>query len=436
MQVGVVPSFDAVESQYDAFPYPQPDVIARQLPDGFSRGTLNFLTRRRARNWLPATMRIWIAGCGTQQASHWALTHPEAEIVATDLSDTVLGIARSVADQLGVENVRFEKQNIASASFVDEFDLVVSTGVIHHMPDPVVGATNIRRALRADGAAVLMVYNKLHRATLVPFREAHRLLAGDDETDGVRFSLASRLLDAMVDSPRCEPLARSALEDLRERRDGDRAFVADALLHPLEHTYDVAGLLDLLAAAGLRHASWREPALWDLDHYTDDEAILARSETLDEAERWRVVYAMAGRASPSLDVIVEPSDGEIRAPYSFDEILRMRLVRDHGVKGFGIEGGRLTRTGFVPPYEVDDEHVRGRARVCDGPGRAWEFPLHVREVIEAFDEPRAIGDVLEAFAPRIPRNQLMELIGHLLPCDIGVLAPIDIPTECSPTGER
>ncbi len=59
-------SFAAVEAQYDAFPYPQPSVVAQQLPVGFCRGVLNFLTRRRADDWLPATLRIWIAGCGTQ----------------------------------------------------------------------------------------------------------------------------------------------------------------------------------------------------------------------------------------------------------------------------------------------------------------------------------------------------------------------------------
>ena len=91
-----MPSFDAVEQQYDAFPYPQPSVVARQLPAEFLRGSLSFLTRRRAADWFSNTMRIWIAGCGTQQAAMWALCHPRAEIVATDLSQTALDIARSL----------------------------------------------------------------------------------------------------------------------------------------------------------------------------------------------------------------------------------------------------------------------------------------------------------------------------------------------------
>jgi len=422
-----MPSFDAVESQYDAFPYPQPSMVAQQLPAGFSRGMLSFLTRRRAAHWFPASMRIWIAGCGTQQASMWALSHPQAEIVATDLSDTVLQIARSVANQLNISNVRFDKQNIADSMYRDEFDLVVSTGVIHHMPDPALGATQIRRALKTNGAAVLMVYNRMHRMMLEPFREAHALLTRDDENDEGRYGLAGQLLDAMLDSPRCKPLAPISLESLRGMRDRDRAYVADALLHPLEHSYDVAGLFDLLQVAGLRHTSWRDPAVWDLDHYLSDEALLARVEALDERDRWRLVYAIAGRGSPLLEVIAEPSHSEVRLPYTLEEILRMKVVRDHGVHGFAIEAGVVVKTGAVAAYEVDDQHVRGRSRVWYGPGRAWELPLELRDVIDAFAQPRAIGEVLDELAPRFGRNELLEIIAHLLPCDIGVLAPVDLP---------
>ena len=179
-----MPSFDTVEQQYDAFPYPQPSVVARQLPAEFLRGSLSFLTRRRAADWFSDTMRIWIAGCGTQQAAMWALCHPRAEIVATDLSQTALDIARSLTDQLDIGNVRFAKQNLAEADFAGEFDLVVSTGVIHHMPDPVVGARRIRQALKPNGAAVLMVYNQMHRAALGPFRRAHQCLVDAGESDG------------------------------------------------------------------------------------------------------------------------------------------------------------------------------------------------------------------------------------------------------------
>ena len=105
----------------------------------------------------------------------------------------------------------------------------------------------------------------------------------------------------------------------------------------------------------------------------------------------------------------------------------MKVVRDHGVLGFAIEAGVVVKTGAVAAYEVDDQHVRGRSRVWYGPGRAWELPLELRDVIDAFAQPRAIGEVLDELAPRFGRNELLEIIAHLLPCDIGVLAPVDLP---------
>ncbi len=417
-------SFDAVEAQYDAFPYPQPSVVAQQLPAGFARGVLNFLTRRRLEDWFPASMRIWIAGCGTQQASMWALCYPEAEIVATDLSDGVLDIARSLAAQLGVDNVLFEKQNIADAAYEAEFDLAVSTGVIHHMPDPLVGATSLSRSLKPNGAAIVMVYNEMHRRALVPFRSAHQLLSQDGESADQRYQLASTMLDAVLDAPRCAPIGRPSLTGLRNARDHDRPFVADALLHPLEHTYDVSGLFDLLDSAGLRYASWLHPAAWDLSRYLTDEPLIARCEALDPIDQWRVVHALTGVGSPMFEVIAERREAPIRPPYSLDEVLALQVVRSNGVQGFGIEHEKVTKTGFTPPYEIEGAMLKGTARVAFGPGNDFAVPVAAREVIDAFATERSVGEVVDALSSKFGRQDLIELIANLLPSQVGLLSPL------------
>lgn len=417
-------SFAAVEAQYDAYPYPQPSVVAQQLPVDFSGGVLNFLTRRRADDWLGAKLRIWVAGCGTQQASMWALCYPEAEIVATDLSDGVLDIARDLAAQLPVGKVHFEKQNIAEAPYEDEFDLVVSTGVIHHMPDPVVGATNLRRALKPAGAAILMVYNRAHRIALDPLRRAHQLLSTKGASDDDRYELATHMLEVVLAAPRCAPVGRPTLDMLEAARVKDRPFVADALLHPLEHTYDITDLLDLLDRAGLRHASWLYPPRWDLEHYLSDEQLLAAYQGLNEVDQWQVLYALTGFNSPLLEVIAERRDASPRPPYDLDELLALRLVRSHGVQGFGIEQAKVIREGFIPPYEIAGDQLKARPRVAFGPGSDFTAPVAVREIIEAFTEPRSVGEVVDAMSSRFGRDELIETIANLLPCEVGLLAPV------------
>jgi len=301
---------------------------------------------------------------------------------------------------------------------------VVSTGVIHHMPDPVVGATSLRRALKPTGAAILMVYNEAHRIALEPLRTAIGLLSPAGASDDDRYGLASHLLDAVVAAQRCAPVGQRTLDFLMAAREKDRPFVADALLHPLEHTYDVAGLFDLLAAGGLRYASWLYPARWDLDNYLGDEAILARAATLEPFDQWRILYALTGLNSPLLEVIAEPADGPERPPYDLEELLAMRVVRSHGVQGYGIEDRKVVKEGFIPPYEVEGDQLTAQTRAALGQGANFTGPAALRQVIDAFTEPRPVGEVVEALSASLPRDDLLETIAKLLPCEVGLLSPV------------
>jgi len=53
----------------------------------------------------PGGGRVWVAGCGTNQAVITALMFPGARVLGTDLSEASLEGARRNADQLGVANL-------------------------------------------------------------------------------------------------------------------------------------------------------------------------------------------------------------------------------------------------------------------------------------------------------------------------------------------
>ncbi len=421
-----VSSFDAVRAQYDQFPYPQAAVVATHEPAGFLRGTLNYLLRRRD-DWLPPDARIWIAGCGTQQAAMWALSFPDADITATDLSGTSLGIARSIAADLGLQRVRFEQQNLADSAFEEAFDLVVSTGVIHHMPDPAVGAQALRRALRPGGACLIMTYSHMLRGPLATFRAAHRRLSRDGERADERYALMRRMLDALLSGDGCAPPGRDALATLRDQADADPPFVADALLHPIEHSYDVDGFLALLDGADLRHTAWWHPQQWRLPTYVRDAELCARWSALDEADRWRVVYHMAGYAGPLLEAVAEPRGAPERPAYDEAELLRMRLVMTAGITGHRVEGGKVVSRGRLPAFEEQDGVLRGRSRVAIGPGRMWALPADAKPLLEAFDGRRTTAEVIERLSSTRPPEVILTVIRQLLPDGVGILAPVAPP---------
>lgn len=419
----MTPNVQVVEDHYNIFPYPTVTSIAQPLPVPFKRGALNYLLRRRPGEALQPDADIWIAGCGTQQGVHWALCFPEATVVATDVSETALDTARELATQLGLTNVRFEKQNLLQPHFEDAFDLIVSTGVVHHLPDPATGLSHIHAGLRPGGAALLMVYSTMHREPLAVFRRALTLLAHDAEDTDARYALAGRLLQTLLSVEQCSPPCPGALEQLWQRYETDRSLVADALLHPLEETYDIDELLALLADTSFQHVSWLHPAQWQLNGYLNDPDLLARFDRLDAMQQANAIYHLAGYTGPLLEFLAEPTETPARPAYTTDELLAMPVVYSKGSEAYRVQKGRIVAKGIMPAYEVQGEELVGRSTSSFGARQTWRVPAYIEPVFQACDGTRTLGDILDAFADEFDRQQLFDLLYTFLPHDLGLLVP-------------
>ena len=109
-----------------------------------------------------------------------------------------------------------------------DFDLIVCTGVLHHLVDPDEGLAALRNVLRPGGAMLIMVYAPYGRAGVSMMQEyARRLDIGTSEEE-IR-DLGGTLKEIPRDHP-IGPLLRGA-PDFR-RLDA----LADALLNPREQT--------------------------------------------------------------------------------------------------------------------------------------------------------------------------------------------------------
>ena len=112
---------------------------------------------------------ILIAGCGTSQAAKYALQQPHARVTAIDVSETSLRHTRDLQRKYNLDNLELHQLPIESVQELGRsFDLIVCTGVLHHLPDPEPGLRALREVLNPDGAMRLMVY-----APLRPGRNLH-----------------------------------------------------------------------------------------------------------------------------------------------------------------------------------------------------------------------------------------------------------------------
>src|SRR5262245_6371872 len=131
-----------------------------------------------------ADLDILVAGCGTWQAAKYALCRPAARVVGIDVSTTSLGHTEQLKRKYNLANLELRQLPIEDVRILNRrFDLVVCTGVLHHLADPDAGLGALYSVLKTDGAMHLMVYARYGRAGISLLQEYCRSL-GIGSSDG------------------------------------------------------------------------------------------------------------------------------------------------------------------------------------------------------------------------------------------------------------
>lgn len=240
------PLSDVVASQYERWMYPQPILDIQQwLVSNWqwfdpAHAQLLFWPDRAPRTGLD----ILVAGCGTNQAAVLAYNNPRARFVALDVSKPSLDHHRYLRDRYGLKNLELHHLPVEEVESLKlDFDLIISTGVLHHLADPVIGMAALGRVLRPDGVAAVMLYARYGRLGV-------EMLQGVFRDLGLRQSDASVLMvrEALEQLPQDHPVKSylAIAPDLRFD-----AGLVDTFLHGRERSYTVDDCLDLVSAAGL-----------------------------------------------------------------------------------------------------------------------------------------------------------------------------------------
>jgi SAM-dependent methyltransferase len=192
---------------------------------------------------------VLIAGCGTWQAAKYALCHPDAHVVGIDISPTSLEHTETLKRKYNLKNLVTHQLPIENIARLDQrFDLIVSTGVLHHLVDPDAGLRALRSVLRSEGAMYLMVYARYGRTGVYMLQEyCRRLGIGTSKEEIHNLTAVLKLL------PQHHPL----LATLGGSRDSLNAeALADALLNPRDRAYSVPEVFDFIERNDLVLGRW------------------------------------------------------------------------------------------------------------------------------------------------------------------------------------
>src|SRR6267143_4390387 len=165
---------------------------------------------------IPGDARILEIGCGTGQMSLY-LTRADRLVIGADLTRASLLLGQGAARRFGLTRVQFVETDLRRPGLrAGSFDVVYSSGVLHHTPNPRASFARLVQLARPGGTIVLGVYNAFAR---LPLR-LRRLVA--------RLS-GFRLIPF-------DPVLRDRSHEPARRE----AWLRDQYQHPEEHVHTLA----------------------------------------------------------------------------------------------------------------------------------------------------------------------------------------------------
>jgi len=237
-----------VKAQYEVFPYPRWKTISSSLSFREILGEMK-----------DEPLKILVAGCGTgREAMQAATAFPKAEITAIDLSIASLSYAMRQTRSLGATNITFRQADILELGRLGKnFDIISSTGVLHHLKNPEEGWRVLAGMVKPGGLMRIALYSLIARQAFI---EAQELIVrkgfGTDAEAIRRFRReAPKLLNA------------KQLEKITIIRDYySMSECRDFLFHVMENRVDLPEVAALLPKLGLEFMKFNLQD-WQRDAY-------------------------------------------------------------------------------------------------------------------------------------------------------------------------
>lgn len=218
---------------------------------------------------VPGDARIVEVGCGTGQMSLFLAT-ADRVVIGADLTEASLVLAAQAAHRFECDHVSFVEMDLRKPGLRDgAFDVVYSSGVLHHTSDPKESFARLAALAKPGGIIVLGLYNLLARLP-------HRMRRVIGRLSGFRHVP----FDPVLRDRAAEP----------ERRE---AWLRDQYLHPEEHCHTIGEVKRWFRQNGVEFLRTYPNALIAADPLTGDE-LFRPAEDDWWFENWLAQVAWAG----------------------------------------------------------------------------------------------------------------------------------------------
>ena len=180
-----------------------------------------------------------------------ATRHQNANILAVDLSKSSLAYAKRKTEELGLKNIEYIHADILQLNKLNKkFDIIESSGVLHHMEDPIRGLKVLVDILKPHGFLKLGLYSKIARQHVVKARELIKEKNYKNTAKDIK-NFRQDILNKRVD-----PLIQKVSTALDFY---STSMMRDLLFHVQEHCFTIPQISEILKDQNLEFLGFFNP---------------------------------------------------------------------------------------------------------------------------------------------------------------------------------
>jgi SAM-dependent methyltransferase len=241
-----------VREQYEENPYPRWRYTRKYLPFNFCYRLNNQIKPNQInQNNKFNNPNILIAGCGTGSHPISTTRYKNANILGVDLSLASLAYAKRKTEELNHNNVDYLHADILQLKKLNrKFDVIESSGVLHHMKDPIAGLKVLLDILEPHGFLRLGLYSEIARQSVVRAREFIKKMNLDNTGEDIK-----KFRQLIIDEKKDQMLHMLTNSDDFY----STSAIRDLLFHIQEHRFTIPEISKILKDLNLEFLGFDTP---------------------------------------------------------------------------------------------------------------------------------------------------------------------------------
>ncbi len=292
-----------IRDMYERFPYPSGVPVNRLGSDVDLILSLGSTAPPAA-----GPRRVLDAGCGRALGLIGAATlQPKVQFTGIDINRVGLAESQTAIKERGLTNIRLQEVDLMTLAGLKTpqagYDVIHSSGVIHHLSDPAASLALLRQKLAPHGMINLMVYGRNGRDPLLKIAAAIDVLFPDGTPLPERVDLARQVSIFGADH---------LLKGTRFADTGqvDDVEMVDRILNVNETSYDITDMWKMIDTAGLHFIRWAEPLDWEVNLQVPASALRDRLNSLPPVDQYRFLEMIL--CPPGLELVLAHKDNAPR----------------------------------------------------------------------------------------------------------------------------